>query len=88
MKSATVSFGQAMPEEAMRRALEAVETCDVLLVLGSSLVVQPAARFPLIARRLGKIVAIVNREPTPLDDAAHVVIRGEIGPVLAAAVSV
>ncbi len=85
VKSATVSFGQAMPEAAMRQAFAVLEDCDVFLTLGSSLVVQPAARIPLIAQRQGAKLAIVNREATPLDAAAQVVVRGEIGPVLSAA---
>jgi NAD-dependent deacetylase len=87
VKSATISFGQPMPEDAMQRAFAALDGCDLFLAVGSSLVVQPAARFPLIAQRQGSTLVIVNREPTPLDGAAHVVVRGEIGPILAAAVS-
>jgi NAD-dependent deacetylase len=87
VKSATISFGQSMPEDAMQRAFGALDGCDLFLALGSSLVVQPAARFPLIAQRQGSKLVIVNREPTPLDDAADVVVRGEIGPILAAVVS-
>lgn len=83
VKSATVSFGQAMPADAMRRARELSLGCDLFLALGSSLVVYPAAGFPLLAKRNGARLAIVNREPTPLDDAADLVVSGEIGPVLA-----
>jgi NAD-dependent deacetylase len=82
IKSATISFGQAMPEEAMRRALKLTLSCDLFLVLGSSLVVYPAASFPLMAKENGARLAIVNREPTPLDDAADLVIRAEIGQIL------
>ena len=88
VKSATVSFGQAMPEDAMRAAVAVVAECDVLLVLGSSLVVQPAARIPLIAQRQGATLVVVNRDATPLDSAADIVVRGEIGPVLTAALGV
>jgi NAD-dependent deacetylase len=87
VKSATISFGQPMPEDSMQRAFSALDGCDLFLAVGSSLVVQPAARFPLIAQRQGSKLVIVNREPTPLDDAAHMVVRGEIGPILAAAVA-
>lgn len=87
VKSATISFGQPMPEDAMQRAFAALDGCDLFLTVGSSLVVQPAARFPLIAQRQGAKLVIVNREPTPLDDAAHVVVRGEIGPILSAVVA-
>jgi NAD-dependent deacetylase len=82
VKSATVSFGQSMPEEAMRRAHEAVAACDLMIAIGSSLVVQPAARFPAIAKKNGAVLAIVNREPTPLDPIADIVLRGDIGTVM------
>ena len=83
VKSATVSFGQAMPVEAMRRARELALGCDLFLAVGSSLVVYPAAGFPLLAKRNGARLAIVNREPTGLDEAADLVVAGEIGPALA-----
>jgi NAD-dependent deacetylase len=88
VKTATISFGQAMPVVAMARAQEAAERCDLCLVMGSSLVVYPAAAIPLLAKRRGAQLAIVNREPTPQDDEADLVIHGEIGPTLAAAVGV
>lgn len=88
IKSATISFGQAMPEQAMRRAQAAVEACDLMVVAGSSLVVYPAAGFPERAKRLGAKLAIVNREETPLDAMADLVVRGEIGPSLSFAVGV
>jgi len=83
IKSATISFGQAMPEAAMARAQEATEACDLFLVLGSSLVVYPAAGFPELAHRLGTPLAILNREATPLDSIADLVLHREIGPTLA-----
>jgi NAD-dependent deacetylase len=86
LKTATISFGQAMPEEEMARAEAAVLDADLFLVLGSSLVVYPAAGFPLLAKRAGATLAIVNREPTEQDPYADLVIHGEIGPILAAAV--
>jgi NAD-dependent deacetylase len=82
VKSATISFGQAMPEDALRRAQELALACDLFLVAGSSLVVYPAAALPVVAKRSGAVLVIVNREPTPLDDVADLVIRGEIGAVL------
>jgi NAD-dependent protein deacetylase/lipoamidase len=82
VKSATVSFGQAMPAEALRRAQELALSCDLLLVIGSSLVVYPAAAIPLLAKRKGARVVIVNRDPTDLDDAADLVINADIGAVL------
>jgi NAD-dependent deacetylase len=83
IKTATVSFGQAMPEEAMQRAEELTKRCDLLLAVGSSLVVWPAAGFPLMAKRNGAALVIVNREPTELDAVADLTIRQDIGDVFA-----
>lgn len=83
IKSATVSFGQAMPEAAMRRAEELTLGCDLFLAIGSSLVVWPAAGFPLMAKRNGARLAIINRDPTEFDDIADLVVREDIGSVLA-----
>ena len=82
VKSATISFGQAMPQEAMRRARLWTLHADLFLVLGSSLVVYPAAMLPQLARQNGARLVIVNREPTPLDALADLVVRAEIGSVL------
>ncbi len=79
LKAATVSFGQAMPEEAMRRAQEWTEQAAVFMVMGSSLQVQPAASFPVFAKRNGALLAIINREPTPLDEYGEFVHHGAIG---------
>jgi NAD-dependent deacetylase len=81
LKSATISFGQAMPEGPMRRAQKLTACCDLFLVAGSSLVVYPAAAFPLLAKENGARLVIVNREPTALDRAADLVIHAEIGTV-------
>ena len=83
VKSATISFGQAMPAEPVARAEAAALACDLFLVLGSSLVVYPAAGLPLMAKRNGAALAIVNREPTDQDGFADLVLHDEIGPVLA-----
>jgi NAD-dependent deacetylase len=83
IKTATVSFGQAMPEEAMRRAQELAESCDLFVAIGSSLVVWPAAGFPLHAKRNGAKLAIINRDPTEFDDIADLVVHHDIGDVLA-----
>lgn len=88
VKAATISFGQAMPEAAVQRADEAARTCDLCLVLGSSLVVYPAAAIPQRARRSGAQLIILNREPTPQDAEADLVIRAEIGETLGAALGV
>jgi NAD-dependent deacetylase len=85
VKTATISFGQAMPKEAMRRAEEATLACDLFLAVGSSLVVYPAAGFPELARRNGARLVILNRDPTPLDPLANLVLNAEIGPTLSAA---
>jgi len=82
VKSATISFGQAMPDEPMRRAQELTLACDLFLVIGSSLVVYPAAGFPLLAKNNGAALVIVNREPTELDAFADLVINADIGDVL------
>ena len=79
LKSATVSFGQAMPENAMRLAQEWTEQAEVFIVMGSSLQVQPAASFPVVAKRNGALLAIINREAGPLDDTADFVHQGAIG---------
>jgi NAD-dependent deacetylase len=83
VKSATISFGQAMPEEEMRRAQEATLSCDLFIAIGSSLQVYPAAGFPILAKRNGAVLAILNREPTELDAIADIVINAEIGATLA-----
>jgi NAD-dependent deacetylase len=79
LKTATVSFGQAMPQEAMRRAQTWAEQATVFIVMGSSLQVQPAATFPVIAKRNGALLAIINREQTPLHEYADFIYSGEIG---------
>jgi len=82
VKTGTISFGQPMPEDEMARAQAAIKACDLMLVLGSSLQVYPAAGFPLQAKRQGARLGILNREETPLDGFADLVINAEIGPTL------
>jgi NAD-dependent deacetylase len=82
VKTATISFGQAMPEEAMQRATELAQHCDLFIAIGSSLVVWPAAGFPLMARNCGARLVIINGEPTDQDDVADLVIRHDIGETL------
>ena len=82
VKSASVAFGQALDPADLRRAADASLGCDLFLVLGSTLLVHPAARFPELARRNGARLAILNREPTPLDGDADLVVRGDIGDLL------
>jgi len=86
IKTATISFGQAMPEEPMRRAREEALAAELFLVLGSSLVVYPAASLPEIAKYNGAQLVIVNNDPTPLDDIADLVIHAPIGEVMGSAV--
>jgi NAD-dependent deacetylase len=82
IKTATISFGQAMPEDAMQLATELAQHCDLFIAIGSSLVVWPAAGFPLMAKNCGARLVIINREPTDQDDIADLVIRDDIGEVL------
>ncbi len=82
IKSATIAFGQSMPQAAMRRARAATLRCDLFIAIGSSLVVYPAAGFPAAAKENGAALVIINREPTPLDQIADLVLRGDIGDIL------
>lgn len=82
VKTATISFGQSMPEEPMSRAQAETLAADLFLVLGSSLVVHPAAGFPDLAKRNGARLVILNRQETPLDGIADLVIREGIAEVL------
>ena len=86
VKTATISFGQPMPVAQMERARAKTLACDLFLVLGSSLAVWPAAGLPVLAAELGKPLVIVNREETPLDHLASLVLHDEIGPLLSAVV--
>jgi len=82
IKTATVSFGQSMPEAAMRRAEELTLRADLYIAIGSSLVVWPAAGFPVLAKRNGARLVIINRDETEFDDIADLVLRQDIGAVL------
>ena len=86
VKTATISFGQAMPADKMVRAEEETLACDLFIVLGSSLVVYPAAGFPMMAKENGARLVIINKEPTEQDRYADLVIHDGIGAVLSAAV--
>jgi NAD-dependent deacetylase len=88
VKSATISFGQSMPVPAMQRAEQETLACDMFIVIGSSLVVYPAAGFPELAKRNGAALAIINREPTGLDGIADLVMNRAIGETLGAVVGV
>ncbi len=82
LKSATVSFGQAMPQKETAEAERRSRLCDVFLVVGSSLVVYPAAFMPAYALEAGAKLAIVNLQPTPLDQRADVVLHAQAGETL------
>jgi NAD-dependent deacetylase len=82
LKPKTISFGQAMPEEATRRAFDEASGCDLLLVVGSSLVVYPAAGLVPVAKRAGAGLVLVNLAPTDFDRLADVAIPGRAGTVL------
>jgi NAD-dependent deacetylase len=84
LKHATVSFGQQLPQDVLETAIQWSSDADVFLAMGSSLVVQPAATLPAIARQQGGRLVIINRDPTPLDSLADVVIRAGIGETLQA----
>ena len=88
VKTATVSFGQSMPPAAMERAEAETLGCDLFLAIGSSLVVFPAAGFPLLAKQNGARLVIINREATDMDGVADLVINAEIGPTLGDAVGI
>lgn len=88
VKTATISFGQAMPAAEMDRAEEETLACDLFIAIGSSLVVYPAAAFPVLAKRNGAKLVIVNREPTEQDSSADLVLHAEIGDTLGEAVGV
>lgn len=86
VKPATISFGQPMPPDAMQAAEAHTLDCDLFIAIGSSLVVYPAAGFPMVAKRNGARLVILNREPTDLDPVADLVLHAEIGPTLGAAI--
>ena len=82
LKSATISFGQALVPAVIERAMEAAERADLLLAVGTSLQVYPIAGAVPAAKAAGALVVILNAEPTPFDDIADAVLRGRIGDVL------
>lgn len=82
LRTATVLFGEALPPVALQTAVAVARAADLMLVIGSSLAVNPAARLPTIARENGANVIIINREPTPQDAAANLVIHADAGPTL------
>ena len=83
LKPDTISFGQAMPEQETRQAVALSSQCDVFIVVGSTLLVQPAALMPEYALDAGAFLAIINLSPTPYDNRCQVLIKEKAGPVLA-----
>jgi NAD-dependent deacetylase len=86
LKPSTVSFGQSMPEKETVEAYRQSEGCDVFIVIGSSLVVQPAGYMPVMAKMHGARLVIVNRDETACDELADVVINAKAGSTMAAIV--
>jgi NAD-dependent protein deacetylase/lipoamidase len=84
LKPATVSFGQSMPEFEMAESFRNAQQCDLCIVLGSSLVVYPAASVPAYAKDSGAALMIINRDATPLDSKADLAIHDSAGKVMAA----
>ena len=84
LRTGTVLFGEPLPKPALDASVRAARWCDLMIVIGSSLVVNPAARLPALAKQSGGALAIVNRTPTPLDQLADVVVVGEATPALQA----
>ena len=82
VKTATISFGQAMPLHEMQRAEEATLACDLFMAIGSSLVVYPAAGFPRLAKQNGAKLVIINEQETDLDPFCDLVLHEQIGPTL------
>ena len=84
LKPATISFGQAMPERETAEAFRRSADCDLFIVIGSSLVVYPAAQMPVVAKQAGAKLVIVNRDETACDNRADVIIRGQAGTIMGA----
>ncbi len=82
LKHATVSFGQTLPSDVLEQSVQWCREADLMLTLGSSLVVSPAADLPALAHQSGARLVIINRDPTPLDAIADRVIHGTIGETL------
>jgi NAD-dependent deacetylase len=81
-KHATISFGQSLSPQVLQSAIGWAREADLFLAIGSSLVVTPAAELPALAKESGARLVIINREPTPLDGIADLVVRGAIGELI------
>jgi len=84
LKPATISFGQSMPERETAEAYKRSAACDLFIVIGSSLVVHPAAQMPVVAKRSGAKLVIVNRDETACDDIADIIVSGQAGQIMGA----
>ena len=82
LKPEVVFFGESLPSEVLSDALAEASQCDLFLVIGSSLVVQPAATLPVMAQRKGAKLAIINKDPTPLDAQADLVFHNRASEIL------
>ena len=82
LKPDTISFGQAMPAVEVNRAVSLSQTCDFFMVVGSTLLVQPAAHMPVYAKQNGAFLVIINLSETPCDDLCDVLVRDKAGDVL------
>jgi len=86
LKPSTISFGQAMPERETSEAFRRASLADLFMVIGSSLVVHPAAALPGEAKRHKARLVIINRDPTPMDELADLILRGQAGSIMAAVI--
>jgi len=84
LKHATVSFGQALPADVLREATQWAREADLFLAMGSSLVVEPAASLPVLAKQCGAKLILLNRDRTPCDSLADLIIREALGKTMAA----
>ena len=82
LKPDTISFGQSLRQDILERAYELSQSCDFFLVIGSTLLVQPAAQLPVLAKQKGAFLSIVNLSETPCDKICDVLIIGKAGEVL------
>jgi NAD-dependent deacetylase len=82
LKPDAVFFGEALPQETLQEAIRRAQNCDLFIVIGSTLVVYPAAYVPTYAGEAGAKLAIVNLTPTPFDHYAEVVVRGKAGEIM------
>lgn len=84
LKSATITFGQSLPAEVLERSFHHAQTCDLFITIGSTLVVHPAALLPLVAKRSGARLILINLSETPYDDIMDIILREKAGTVMKA----